>query len=353
MKRSFDRRGWLDLGLGFVVGLVATGIAVAGLNAVMGWNRVGVWERAIDRRQADELEALMHRQINLASDGIDDEKPLLSGEKLAFSVTPAIYDHYLAYCIYLLEHGEVERFNQLRAETQYLRLDLSGVSLEGLNLEGADLQGAILEDADFKGAALEGASFFRARLNGADFSGAQVDRTNFSQAEMLNVTLNHVTGTASDFSQAILVNASLTGITHLSGARFDYAELGQCNFEGSSFPEAVFDRADFTLASAVNVDFSATQSMSDIVFTGANLSGARWNHEKTERPWLVGSQGLDGQTLRQLRANGGIFRPEELLDLIDDEIVQGFRVQVEENAEITEDQREAVLFDLLRQYWMR
>jgi uncharacterized protein YjbI with pentapeptide repeats len=353
MKRVFDRRGWMDLGLGFVLGLVATGIGVAGLNAVMGWHRVGVWERTLDERHSEDLEALMLRQIDLARDGIRDENPLSLGQKLAFTVTPAIYEHYLEHVIFLLEHNQIDRFNQLRAETQYLRLDLTGVSLEGLNLEGADLQGAILEDADFRGAALGGASFFRARLNGADFSGARVDRTNFSQAEMLNVTLNHVVGTAPDFSQAILVNASLTGVTELREARFDYAELAQCNFEGSSFPEAVFDRADFTLASAVNVDFSATQSMSDIIFTGANLSGTRWNHNGTERPWLVGTQGLDQSTIEKMRANGGILNPEELLKLIDEEIIRGFRVQVEENAEITEDQREAVLFDLLRQYWMR
>jgi uncharacterized protein YjbI with pentapeptide repeats len=289
----------------------------------------------------------------LATDGIRDESPLALGQKLAFTVTPAMYEHYLDYVIYLLEHGQVERFNQLRAETQYLRLDLIGVSLEGLNLEGADLQGAILEDADFRGAALGGASFFRARLNGADFSGARIEGTNFSQAEMLNVTLNSITGTEPDFSQAILINASLTGITDLRDARFDSAELAQCNMEGSTFLGAVFDHADFTLASAVNVDFSGVESMNDVVFTGANLSGTRWNPSHTERPWLVGSQGLDGRTLRELKAHGGILHPEELLELIDREIIQGFRAQVDEDAEIPEGQRDAIFFDLLRQYWMR
>ncbi len=353
MRRSFDRRGWLDLGLGFVVGLVATWIAVAGLNAVMGWHRVGVWERTLDERHSEDLEALMLRQIDLARDGIRDQDPLSLGHKLAFTVTPAMYQHYLDYVIYLLENGQVDLFNQLRAETQYLRLDLTGVSLEGLNLEGADLQGAILVDSDFRGAALAGASFFRAILNGADFSDAQVDRTNFSQAQMLNATLNHTSGTGPDFSQAILVNASLTGITDLRDARFDSAELAQCNMEGSSFPGAVFDHTDLTLASAVNVDFSKIESMNDIIFTGANLVGTRWNPARTERPWLVGSQGLDGRTLRDLKAKGGILHPEELLELIDREIVQGFRAQVDEDAEITEDQRRAVFFDLLRQYWMR
>jgi len=343
----------MDLGLGFVLGLVATGIAVASLNAVMGWHQVGVWERTLSERHSEDLEALMLRQIDLARDGIRDEDPLSLGQKLAFTVTPAVYEHYLEYVIYLLEHNQVELFNQLRVETPYLRLDLSGVSLEGMDLKGADFQGAALEDTDFKGADLEGASFFRARMNGADFSGARIDRTNFSQAEMLNTTLNHVTGTAPDFSQAILVNASLTGITDLREARFDSAELAQCNFEGSRFPGAVFDHADFTLASGVNVDFSQTESMNDIIFTGANLTGARWNHGGTERPWLVGSQGLGPSTIEKLRANGGILQPKELLELVDDEIIRGFRAQVEENAEITEDQQDAVLFDLLRQYWMR
>ncbi|MCK5378409.1 MAG: pentapeptide repeat-containing protein [Acidobacteria bacterium] len=353
MKRTFDRRGWMDLGLGFVVGLVTVGIAVAGLNALMGWHRVGVWERTLERRHVEDLEALMLRQIDLSREGIKDEDPLPLAQKLAFTVTPTLYEHYLEYVIFLLEHNQIDRFNQLRAETQYLRLDLSGVSLEGLNLQGADLQGAILEDANFKGAALEGASFFRARLNGADFSGAQIDRTNFSQAKMLNTTLYHVSGTAPDFSQAILINASMTGITGLRDARFDYAELAQCNMEGSTFPGAVFDHADFTLASAVNVDFSEVAGMNDVVFTGANLAGTRWNPANTERPWLVGSQGLGGRTLRELKARGGILHPEELLELIDREILRGFRAQVDEDPEITEDQREAVFFDLLRQYWMR
>jgi len=353
MNRAFDRRGWLDLGLGFLLGLVATGIVVAGLNGVMGWRRVGVWERSIDERHSDEFEALMLRQIDLARDGIRDEDPLPLGHKLAFTVTPAIYEHYLEYIIFLLESDQVDRFNQLRAETQYMQLNLTGVSLEGLNLEDADLQEAILEDADFKGAALEGASFFRARLRGADFSGAHVDRANFSQAEMLNVILNNVIGTAPDFSRAVLVNASLTSITDLRDARFDFAELAQCNMEGSEFPGAVFDHADFTLGSAVNVDFSEVESMNDVVFTGANLAGTRWNPSHTDRPWLVGSQGLDAPTIEKLRANGGILHPEELLELIDEEIIQGFRAQVDEDAEISEEQRDAVFFDLLRQYWMR
>lgn len=353
MRQAFDRRGWLDLGLGFLVGLVVTGIAVAGLNALRGWHMVGVWERALEGRHVEDLEGLMVRQIDLSRNGIKDEDPLPLAQKMAFTVTPAMYEHYLEYVIFLLEHNQVDRFNQLRAETQFLRLDLTGVSLGGLNLEGADLQGAILENADFKEASLEGASFFRARLNGADLSGARLDRTNFSQAEMLNVTLNHIAGDGPDFSQAILVNASMTGIVDVRDARFDFAELGQCNFEGSRFPGAVFDHADFTLASAVNVDFSEAESMSDIIFTGANLSGTRWNAERTQRPWLVGTQGLDAATTRHLRASGGIFRPEELLDLIDDEIVRGFRVQVDENPEVTEDQRDAVFFDLMRQYWMR
>ncbi len=353
MKRAFDRRGWMDLGLGFVLGLVATGMVVAGLNAVMGWHRVGVWERTLAERHVEDLEGLMLRQIDLARDGILDQDPLPLGNRMAFTVTPALYEHYLEYVIFLLEHDQIDRFNQLRAETQYLRLDLTGVSLEGLNLEGADLQGAILEDADFRGAALGGASFFRARLMGADFSEAHVDQTIFSQAEMLNATLNHVIGTAPDFSQAILINASMTGITDLRDARFDYAELAQCNLEGSTFPGAVFDHADFTLASAVNVDFSQTESMNDIIFTGANLSGTRWNSSHTGRPWLVGSQGLDEPTIEKLRANGGILHPEELLELIDREILRGFRAQVDEDAEIPEEQRDAVFFDLLRQYWMR
>ncbi len=353
MKRAFDRRGWMDLGLGFVLGLVATGIGVAGLNAVMGWHRVGVWERTLERRHVEDLEALMLRQIDLARDGIRDQDPLSLGHTLAFRVTPAMYEHYLEHVIYLLEHGQVDVFNQLRAETQYLSLDLTGVSLKGLDLGGADLQGAILEDADFSGANLAGASFFRARMKGVDFSGAHVDQTIFSQAEMLNATLNHIVGTAPDFSLAILINASLTGITDLRDARFDYAELGQCNMEGSTFPGAVFDHADFTLASAVNVDFSGVTGMNDVVFTGANLAGTRWNPPHTERPWLVGSQGLGGRTLRELKAQGGILHPEELLELIDREILRGFRAQVDEDPEITEDQREAVFFDLLRQYWMR
>lgn len=348
-----DRRGWIDLALGFVLGLVIAGIGIAGLNALMGWNRVGVWERALEQRNVDQLERLALRQIELSRESLKDQDPLSLAERLAFTVTPANYEHYLEYVVFLLEHGHVDDFNRLRSETKFLRLDLSGTSFEGLDLGGADLQNAILENTDFSGANLDGVSFFRANLRAADFSKAQINRTNFSQAELMNSTFNHVIGDAPDFSQALLINASMTGISDLRDARFDYAELGQCNFEGSVFPGAVFDNADFTLASAVNVDFSEAASMNNVMFTGANLSGTRWNASRTLRPWLVGTQGLGNQTLKELKANGGIFRKEELLELVEEAIVLGFRTQIDEDPEIAEDQRDAVFYDLLRQYWMR
>ena len=171
MRLGSDRRGWVDLGLGFVLGLVATGIVVAGFNALMGWHRVGVWERAIKERHVEDLEALMLSQIDLSKEGLKDQDPLILAQRLAF--------------------------------------------------------------------------------------------------------------------------------------------------------------------------------------TGANLGGTRWNAERTERLWLVGTQGLDHRAIRDLRANGGIFQKEELLNLIDPAIILGFRTQIDEDAEISGAEREAVFYDLLRQYWMQ
>jgi uncharacterized protein YjbI with pentapeptide repeats len=353
MSGNTDRRGWLDLAIGAVAGVAVAAVAFGVINMLAGWQHVGLWHRAIDRWQAEELEQLMLRQIATARLAIEDDQPLRSGERLAFSVTPEVYEHYLAYCVHLLEHDAVDRFNELRALTSPLQLDLTGADLSNLNLQGANFRNAILTGTDLQGADLTGASFFNAGLDGADLSGATVTQTSFSQADLSNARLNSIAGSGPDFSQAVLVNASLTGITDLRDARFDSAELAECNLHGSRFPGAVFDRAGLTVASAVGTDFSEIASMDAPTLTAAYLTNSQWQPDAVDRPWLVGVHGLDPATLAALRARGGIVRPEELLDLIEPDIIRGFRAQLEDDESLPEDQRESVLFDLLRQYWMR
>ena len=63
MEPIGDRKGWIDLGVGFIMGIAAVGVAVAGLNYGSGWQRVGAWERALETRHSEHLERLMLGQI--------------------------------------------------------------------------------------------------------------------------------------------------------------------------------------------------------------------------------------------------------------------------------------------------
>ncbi len=348
-----DHRGWTDLLLGLGLGVVCTAAILAAVNFVNGWQRIGLWNRAISNRSAAQLEDLMQRQITDAEATIEDSDPYPLNQALASSIMPELYGHYLRYTRYLLESNQVEAFNNLRINTRFVVLDFSGSDLKNLDLTGVNFNGAVLEGTDFAGSNLTDASFFNSQLKGAVLSECDVSRTSFVQADLSNATLNNIRGVDPDFRNAVLVNASLTGIDNLSGALFQSAILAQANLMGSRFPQASFDRADLTLASAVEADFSEARSMNSVVFTGANLAEAGLEPEITRNSWLEHTDGLDQTTARALREVDGVVDPTELLKRVDRRIVDGLRAQIESDPDVPKDQRRGVLLDLLEQYWMQ
>ena len=186
----------------------------------------------------------------------------------------------------------------------------------------------------------------------ADLFGSEVSDTLFIQADLSGSILTATRGDGARFDDAILVDASLTQLKNLRLADFSRAELAQANLWNSSFPEAKFDGADLTLASAVDSDFVEVESMNDVNLTGANFAGARLEPARVERAWFVNTEGISSQTARGLRRHGGVAQPHEVLRLVDSRIVEGFRVQIEKDAEIRPEDRETVLLTMLQDYYL-
>ncbi len=200
---------------------------------------------------------------------------------------------------------------------------LDGLDLSDLDLSGADLRGAQMQKTVLKGTCLDGADLSGALAQGADFSGASfkngravksfLSESCFAQA--------HLSGT--DFSQALLKAADLTGAdltgctlvrtllegtglkgaklsavqaakgyfmsADLSGADFSNAEapkavfhratLTQVNFSGSNLSKAIFwdaqaDQATFKECNLQNARFGGTASVRQGDFSGAELARA-------------------------------------------------------------------------------
>lgn len=165
--------------------------------------------------------------------------------------------------------------------------------------------------------------------------------------------MNRVHGTQTSFYRAVLANCSMMQVDRLEGATLEGAILAQANLWQSRFPGARLDHADLTIASAVDADLSEVASMDDAVLTGANLAGARFEPERMQRAWLVNAEGVSPSLTRALRRQGGVFHEDDVLDLVDERIVAGLRVQVEEDEGIREGERHAALFRLLQGYYLR
>ena len=64
------------------------------------------------------------------------------------------------------------------------------------------------------------------------------------------------------------------------------------------------------------------------------------------------SQTVSSRTAQDLRRYGGIARPEEVLQKVDPRIIAGFQAQIEEDESIQPKEREAVLLEMLRDYYL-
>lgn len=200
--------------------------------------------------------------------------------------------------------------------------DLSGADLSNSNLAAADLQQARLGKANLSRANLTGANLSFADLSKADLRHANLhraqltlavldlvkgDHANFREAtaDMVKITTSRLLGAnlrGMHSSMGSFVNSDLTGAdlsecrftkvdfmkAVLDGARFDRASLKQSILRDTRAIGASFDGADLGGASATGTasfqkaTFRGAKAQRsvwmDVEFTGADLSGANFEH---------------------------------------------------------------------------
>ncbi len=338
---------------GFVMGAGVTVLTIFLWHQAVGLTHLSAWKRAIADQHLERIAALLDEEVALAETAFEDGRPLAVSEHLAFGFAPTLYRHHMRYARHLLEQREIDRFNELRAATGFMLLDLSGETLAGLSLTGSDFSGSALEKTDLTGADLTGCSFVGADMPGANLTSATIDRAHFDQANLAGAILTGVSGTDATFTQTVLASASLQQITGLEGARFDSAEMAEANLYASRLDGAVLDGASLQLASAVAADLSAVASMVGVDLTGANLTDARLAPDRMARAWITGAEGLDAETVRELVDNGAVVKPRDVIGLVDPRIVEGFRAQAEREPTIPPGARERVVISWLKGYYLQ
>ncbi len=344
---------WEGIIFGFILGIAAAVVGSMAYNEVQGWMQVSHWKRSLHNEQLDEIAILMEEELAAATAAMNDGEPLEISHYLASQFMPRLYAHHMDYAMTLLKNEDVARFNTLRETTHFLTFNLAHRDLSGLDLRNANFSGAELTAADFTECELGGVNFWLAEMPRANLTRAEVSRTSFNRAVLSSAILTGIHGAEPNFEDAILVDASIVRLDDLQFANFSGAELAQANLFDSKFPDALFDGADFTLASAVGSDFAEVESMNDVNLTGANLTGANIAPGKIERAWFVNTDGLQAGVADALRQQGGVARPEEVLQKVDPRIIAGFRAQIEEDASVPEDRRDAILLTMLQEYYLK
>ena len=343
---------WEGIVFGFIIGVAATVVGSMAYNEIAGTLRVSHLKRSLHNNQLEEIATLMEEELAVATTAMKDGTPLDISNYLAFHFMPMLYAHHMDYAYTLLANQDVARFNALRDTTHFLTFNLSQRDLSSLDLRHVNLAAAQLTATDFSHTDLEAADLRLAEMPRANLTDANVTRAAFNEAILSSAILTGIHGEETNFEKAVLVDASLIRLEDLRFANFADAELSQANLFDSRFYDASFDRADFTLASAVGSDFAVVQSMNDVNMTGANLTGARIEANRVERAWFVNVDGISSRTAQDLRRHGGIARPEEVLQRVDPRIIAGFQAQIEEDESVRPEDRDEVLLEMLRDYYL-
>ncbi|MBV7486026.1 DUF2169 domain-containing protein [Bordetella sp. BOR01] len=156
-------------------------------------------------------------------------------------------------------------------------LDLSDVSLRGVDLSRAQIERCILRRAD-----LDGAKFHETDLRQCDLAEARLDGSDFNLAMLTGCALDGVSAQGADFSQARLKTVSLAKAV-LGGTQWAGAQVGECGFEQAAMQAAQAGRAQFTACRLPGLDAGrgdftwATFDqcvLTDAVFEGATLAHA-------------------------------------------------------------------------------
>jgi len=141
--------------------------------------------------------------------------------------------------------------------------DLTGADLSEMDFSGADLRGVFAESADLSRANLAGAQLDNAVLANADLTGARLDGARLHAANLGQARLRDVAAIDADFSNAIFHKTDL-----------GHAKLDSCTFTDPDLSRSLLDEVGLRLCRLGRVLF-LDQSLSEVDFSGADLSGAR------------------------------------------------------------------------------
>jgi uncharacterized protein YjbI with pentapeptide repeats len=145
--------------------------------------------------------------------------------------------------------------------------NLSGASLQKANLAGANLRRASLPNAKLQNATLSFAYMPDADLTGADLTGAHLNnvdfyqvekrpslkgatlyQTQFAEANLIGIDLSEAHLEGANFSDARMLGALLTGITHVAGSANGRVSFVKTLLAGANFSSSTFDGGDFANA---------------------------------------------------------------------------------------------------------
>jgi len=168
---------------------------------------------------------------------------------------------------------------------------IEGVDLTDVSLQGIQLSHAVLRRCHAQGADFDRADFREATLEQCDFSDAQLRHAAFNRAQLTDCTLTRIKAEGADFSQARLVKISLAHST-LRQTRWVETQAKECVFDQASIQRAVAEHARFTACQFSELDASESRcgwvvfeqcTLRDASFENARLDNATFLACKASR----------------------------------------------------------------------
>ncbi|MDR0379227.1 MAG: pentapeptide repeat-containing protein [Candidatus Accumulibacter sp.] len=183
------------------------------------------------------------------------------------------------------------------------RAELDGAALADAVLSGAAFKGALLRNLSAAGLAADHADFSDAHCMGCDFSGANFKGASWQAAQISGTRFDQADFRAANLSETTLMGGASLTDAHFPGAnlkggdwravdarrsRFDDCDARETNFigcqlDGSRWPRAKAQGADFSRSGLAGADFSGANLMRASLreclvaktnFSASNLYGA-------------------------------------------------------------------------------
>jgi hypothetical protein len=156
----------------------------------------------------------------------------------------------------ILKRG-VEAWNEWREGDPYLRPDLSGADLQGVETHGAYLAEADLRGLDFSGRDLSGSQLYKSDCSGAKFNGANLTKADLSESDCSGAEFNDANLTKADLRRSFFFRADLIK-ANLEGAELQAADFRQAYLMGANLRGIYMGGVDFTAAALTQADFTGS-----------------------------------------------------------------------------------------------